>query len=94
MRHNAQKILKVLTFELGDIIHPRSTVWIPPQEVADYIHLHIWQGFDKEVRTHLRSECTRPDLPGNVTDTPEVDPTMVTYVKKYAKDTEKGLNRT
>lgn len=47
---------KLLTFDPMDIMHPNSTAWLPPQEVADY-------------------------------------PTMVTYLKKYAKDPKKGLDK-
>ncbi|KAJ1154677.1 hypothetical protein NDU88_007420 [Pleurodeles waltl] len=41
----------------------------------------------------LRSESPRPDLEGKVSDTPEMDPTMVNFKKKYAKDPTKGLDR-
>ncbi|KAJ1211171.1 hypothetical protein NDU88_006532, partial [Pleurodeles waltl] len=37
--------------------------------------------------------CLRPDLAGKVADTPKVDPTMITFMKKYARDPEKGLDR-
>ncbi|KAJ1093399.1 hypothetical protein NDU88_006500 [Pleurodeles waltl] len=44
------KQLKVQTFEPGDIIHPRSTAWVPPQELVDYVKVHIKQEYDKEVK--------------------------------------------
>ncbi|KAJ1111378.1 hypothetical protein NDU88_008714 [Pleurodeles waltl] len=53
----------------------------------------ILQGFNKEVRVRLRSECPRPDLARKVSDTPEVDPAMVNFMKKWAKDPKKGLDR-
>ncbi|KAJ1110941.1 hypothetical protein NDU88_008287 [Pleurodeles waltl] len=62
-------------------------------EVADYVKAHIRQDFDKEVCARLRSECPRPNLLEKVADTPKVDPTSVTYLKKYDKDLKKGLER-
>ncbi|KAJ1085516.1 hypothetical protein NDU88_005648 [Pleurodeles waltl] len=38
---------KVLTFELEDIVHPRSTLWFPLAES------HIRHGFEKAVRSRL-----------------------------------------
>ncbi|KAJ1125407.1 hypothetical protein NDU88_003839 [Pleurodeles waltl] len=35
----------------------------------------------------------RPDLEGKVSETPEVDPTMVNFMKKWAKGPRKGLDR-
>ncbi|KAJ1194966.1 hypothetical protein NDU88_004250 [Pleurodeles waltl] len=46
---------KVLTFEPEDIVHPHSTLWLPPAEVVDYVESHIRHGFEKEVRSRLRS---------------------------------------
>ncbi|KAJ1179569.1 hypothetical protein NDU88_004803 [Pleurodeles waltl] len=48
---------KVLTFEPEDIVHPFSSLWVPPAEVSDYVESHIRHIFDKEVRSRLRSEC-------------------------------------
>ncbi|KAJ1208747.1 hypothetical protein NDU88_004130 [Pleurodeles waltl] len=42
---------KVLTFEPEDIVHPRSTLWLPPADVGDYVESHIRHGFEKEVRS-------------------------------------------
>ncbi|KAJ1140467.1 hypothetical protein NDU88_006819 [Pleurodeles waltl] len=81
---------KVLTFEPEDIVHPRSSLWLPPPEVAE---AHIRHGFDKDIRSRLRSECPRPDFPSKVTETPELDPTLVTFLKKSAKDPKKGIDR-
>ncbi|KAJ1090519.1 hypothetical protein NDU88_003651 [Pleurodeles waltl] len=53
---------KVLTFEPEDIVHPRSSLWVPPAEVSDYVESHIRHSFDKEVRSRLRSECPRVDF--------------------------------
>ncbi|KAJ1157118.1 hypothetical protein NDU88_009833 [Pleurodeles waltl] len=84
---------KVLTFEPEDIVHPRSSIWLPPPEVADYVEAHIRHGFDKDIRSRLRSECPRQDFPSKVTETPELDPTLVTFLKKSAKDPKKGIDR-
>ncbi|KAJ1150572.1 hypothetical protein NDU88_003362 [Pleurodeles waltl] len=62
---------KVLTFEPEDIVYPRSSLWLPPPEVADYVEAHIRHGFDKDIRSGLRSECPRPDCPSKVTETPD-----------------------
>ncbi|KAJ1089017.1 hypothetical protein NDU88_002170 [Pleurodeles waltl] len=36
---------KVLTFEPEEIVHPRSSLWLPPPEVADYVETHIRHRF-------------------------------------------------
>ncbi|KAJ1213890.1 hypothetical protein NDU88_001520 [Pleurodeles waltl] len=84
---------KVHTFEPEDIVYPRSSLWLPPAEVADYMESHIRHGFEKEVRSRLCSECPRPDFPSKVAETPELDPTLVTYLKKFSKDPKKGIDR-
>ncbi|KAJ1160649.1 hypothetical protein NDU88_001144 [Pleurodeles waltl] len=61
--HQEVSTPKVLTFEPEDIVHPRSSLWLPPPEVADYVEAHIRHGFDKDIRSRLRSECPRPDFP-------------------------------
>ncbi|KAJ1176497.1 hypothetical protein NDU88_001775 [Pleurodeles waltl] len=80
--HQEVPIPKVLTFEPEDIVHPRSSLWLPPPEVADYVEAHIRHGFNKDIHSRLRSECPRPDFPSKVTETPELDPTLVTFLKK------------
>ncbi|KAJ1083522.1 hypothetical protein NDU88_003684 [Pleurodeles waltl] len=84
---------KELTFDPTEIGHPRSTNWVPLPEVANYVQSHFRQGFEKEVRARLSSECPRPDLAGKVSDTQEVDTTMVNFMRKWAKDPKKGLDR-
>lgn len=84
---------KVLTFEPADIIHANSTAWLPSQEVADYVQSHLRRPYDKDVRARLRSECPRPDLTAKVADTSEVDPTMLTYLRKYSRDPKKGIDQ-
>ncbi|KAJ1144631.1 hypothetical protein NDU88_010928 [Pleurodeles waltl] len=49
---------KLLTFEPGEIIHPKSSAWIPPPEVSDYVKNHLRQEFDKEV-TKLSQDLIR-----------------------------------
>ncbi|KAJ1127313.1 hypothetical protein NDU88_005716 [Pleurodeles waltl] len=52
--HQEVSTPKVLTFEPEDIVHPRSSLWLPPPEVADYVEAHIRHGFDKDIRSRLR----------------------------------------
>ncbi|KAJ1133193.1 hypothetical protein NDU88_011490 [Pleurodeles waltl] len=85
---------KVLTFEPDDIVHPRSPLWMAPPEVADYVEYHIRHGFDKEVCSRLWSECPRLDFPFKMTETPESDPTLITFLKKSSKDPKKGIDHT
>ncbi|KAJ1096641.1 hypothetical protein NDU88_001776 [Pleurodeles waltl] len=84
---------KNLLFSPEDIIHPRSTEWVPHQEVANYVQDRLRKSFEKEVRNTLRSECPRPSLLGRVADTPELDPNMASFLRKFAKDPKKGLDR-
>ncbi|KAJ1138438.1 hypothetical protein NDU88_004823 [Pleurodeles waltl] len=88
-----QAPFKVLTIDPMEIVHPRSTNWTPLPEVASYAQSHLRQGFDKDIRLRPRLECPRRDLESKVSDTPEVDPTMVTFMKKWAKDPKKVLDR-
>ncbi|KAJ1109989.1 hypothetical protein NDU88_007345 [Pleurodeles waltl] len=94
-RHSteSEQPLMVPTFEPEDIVQPRSCSWTPPSEVPEYVQAHIRHCFDKDVRSRLRSECPRPDFPSKVTETPEIDPTLVTYLKKFSKDPKKGIDR-
>ncbi|KAJ1098330.1 hypothetical protein NDU88_003445 [Pleurodeles waltl] len=45
---------KVLTFEPEYIMNPRSSLWLPPPEVADYVETHNRHRFDKDIRSRLR----------------------------------------
>ena len=75
-------------------MHHKDAMWLPPEEVADYVESHIRQGFDMEVQAHQRAECLCPDLPNKATDTPEVDPTLISYLKKSStKNPKKGIDR-
>ncbi|KAJ1182924.1 hypothetical protein NDU88_008101 [Pleurodeles waltl] len=78
--HQEAPAPRVLTFEPEDIVHSRSSLWLPPPEVADYVESHIRHSFDKEVRSRLQSECPRLDFPSKVTETPELDPSLVTFL--------------
>ncbi|KAJ1155137.1 hypothetical protein NDU88_007872 [Pleurodeles waltl] len=84
---------KVPTFDPAEIIHPRASNWLPTPEVGKYVQSHTRKTFDKEVRAQLHVECPRPDLEEKIADTPEIDPTMVTFMKKYSRDPKKGLDR-
>ncbi|KAJ1130303.1 hypothetical protein NDU88_008656 [Pleurodeles waltl] len=51
--HNTQErgsSYRNLSFDPESIIHPRSTEWLPCEEVAQYVQDHIRKGFDREVR--------------------------------------------
>ncbi|XP_078496577.1 uncharacterized protein LOC144752553 [Lissotriton helveticus] len=87
------QVPKNLLFNPNNIVHPRSTEWIPCPEVAQYVCNNLRQGFDNGVRATLRSECPRPSLTGKVADTPDLDPTMAAFMRKFAKDPKKGLDR-
>ncbi|KAJ1184984.1 hypothetical protein NDU88_001780 [Pleurodeles waltl] len=84
---------KNLLFSPEDIIHPRSTEWVPMPEVAHYVQDRLRKSFKKEVRNTLRSECPRPSLLGKVAEVPELDPSMATFLRKFAKGPKKGLDR-
>ncbi|XP_078500253.1 uncharacterized protein LOC144755327 [Lissotriton helveticus] len=83
---------KNLLFNPQNLIHPRSTEWVPCVEVAHYVQNNLRQGFESQVRVTLHSECPRPSL-GKVADTPELDPNMATFMRKFTKDPKKGLDR-
>ncbi|KAJ1110965.1 hypothetical protein NDU88_008311 [Pleurodeles waltl] len=94
--HNTQEgdqVPRTLSFDLENIIHPRSTEWIPCVEVAHYVQDRIRKGFDRDVRNTLCSECPRPLLLGKLAETPELDPNMATFIKRFFKDPKKGLDR-
>ncbi|KAJ1181192.1 hypothetical protein NDU88_006402 [Pleurodeles waltl] len=84
---------KNLLFSPEDIIHPCSTEWVPNKEVANYVQDRLRKSFEKEVCNTLRSECPRPSLLGKVAESPELDPSMETFLRKFAKDPKKGLDR-
>ncbi|KAJ1194908.1 hypothetical protein NDU88_004193 [Pleurodeles waltl] len=46
--HQEAPTRRVLAFEPEDIVHLRSSLWLPPPEVADYMESHIRHSFDKE----------------------------------------------
>ncbi|KAJ1205843.1 hypothetical protein NDU88_001268 [Pleurodeles waltl] len=85
--------LRNLSFDPENIIHPRSSEWLPCEEIAQYVQDHIRKGFDREVRKTLRSECLRPSLLGRVAETPDLDPNMATFMRKFSKDPKKGVDR-
>ncbi|KAJ1184458.1 hypothetical protein NDU88_001264 [Pleurodeles waltl] len=67
--------------------------WALAQEMAENLHGKLHRSFDKEVRNRLRAECPRPELPEKVAETPEIDASMLTFLKKIAKDPKKGIDR-
>ncbi|KAJ1143144.1 hypothetical protein NDU88_009455 [Pleurodeles waltl] len=51
--HNTQErssSYRNLSFDPENIIHPRSTEWLPCDEVVQYVQDHIRKGFDREAR--------------------------------------------
>ncbi|KAJ1162677.1 hypothetical protein NDU88_003144 [Pleurodeles waltl] len=82
-----------LLFDPENIIHPRSMEWVPCTEVAHYVQDRLRKGFDKDVRSILRSECPCPSLVGKVADMPELDASVATFLKRFTKDPKKGLDR-
>ncbi|XP_069503256.1 uncharacterized protein [Ambystoma mexicanum] len=73
--------------------NPRSSDWQPSPRVKHYRSIRLRKALDKEVRQRLQAECLRPDLPGKVAETPELDPKMLTFVSKTSKDPRKGIDR-
>ncbi|KAJ1084440.1 hypothetical protein NDU88_004587 [Pleurodeles waltl] len=65
----------------------------PSSEVAECVQAHICNGFEKDDRSRLRYECPWPDFLNKVTETPEIDQTLVTHLKKFSKDPKKGIYR-
>ncbi|KAJ1127630.1 hypothetical protein NDU88_006026 [Pleurodeles waltl] len=84
---------KNLLFDPDHIIHPKSTEWTPCTEVAANIQSRLRKSFEKDIRSTLRSECPRPALEGKVAETPELDPHMITFLKKFSKDPKKSIDR-
>ncbi|KAJ1169167.1 hypothetical protein NDU88_001073 [Pleurodeles waltl] len=91
--HTEVSPLNNVCFDLENIIHPRSTEWVPCPEVAHYVQDSMRKVFDKDIRSTLCSGCPQPALIGKVADTPELDSSMATVLKKFAKDIKKGLDR-
>ncbi|KAJ1113946.1 hypothetical protein NDU88_002186 [Pleurodeles waltl] len=88
LTHSCRNLL--LTPE--DIIHPRSMEWVPSAEVAHYVQDRLCKSFEKEVRNTLFSECHQPSLLSKVADPLELDPSMATFLKMFAKDPKNGLD--
>ncbi|XP_069100854.1 uncharacterized protein [Pleurodeles waltl] len=82
-----------LMFDPGLIHHPNSTEWVPSNHVAKYILAKLRLPLDKQVRSRLRAECPRPSLPLHITDTPAIDPSLLTFFSNFGKDPRKGVDR-
>lgn len=76
-----------------DLVHPRSSAWVPSHKVSAFMARRLRKPLEKEVRACLRAECPRPVLPGKVATTPEVDQKMATFLQKYIRDPKKGIDR-
>ncbi|KAJ1102489.1 hypothetical protein NDU88_007535 [Pleurodeles waltl] len=82
--------LRNLCFDPENIVQPRSSEWLPCMEVVHYIQDRLQKGFDKDIHSTLCSECSWPSLLDKVADTSELDPTMATFLKKFAKDSKRA----
>ncbi|KAM4702811.1 uncharacterized protein WCC33_011336 [Rhinophrynus dorsalis] len=80
-------------FDPRTIRHPRSTEWVPPPHISQYLHYWLRHPLEKDVRARLRSECPRPIIPDKVALTPEFDQSMYTFMSKSGRDPRKGLER-
>lgn len=76
-----------------NLLHPRSSEWVPAPKVAAYMAARLRKPLDKEVHSCLRAECPRLALEGKVALTPEVDPKMATFLGKFIRDPKKGIDR-
>ncbi|XP_078514883.1 uncharacterized protein LOC144773614 [Lissotriton helveticus] len=76
-----------------ELLHPRSSQWVPAPKVAAYMAARLRKPLDQEVRSCLWAECPRPTLEGKVTVTPEIDAKMSTFLTKFVKDPKKGIDR-
>ncbi|KAJ1189972.1 hypothetical protein NDU88_006713 [Pleurodeles waltl] len=63
------------------------------EEVVGYVQSRLRKSFEIDVRNMLRSECPRPALSGKVAGTPALDPHTETFLKNYAKDPKKVIDR-
>ncbi|XP_053311880.1 uncharacterized protein LOC128473653 [Spea bombifrons] len=78
-------------FDPRALRHPRSSEWTPSSHIAEFLRFWMRRPLDKEVRQRLRSECPRPTVRDKVLNTPEFDPTFVTFLTKTGKDPRKGI---
>ncbi|KAJ1084636.1 hypothetical protein NDU88_004782 [Pleurodeles waltl] len=76
-------------FDPSLIRHPNSTEWTP----CDHVLKNLRQPLDKLVRNRHKSECPRPSLPSNITNTPVIDPNMIMFFTKFGRDPKKGVDR-
>ncbi|KAJ1161132.1 hypothetical protein NDU88_001619 [Pleurodeles waltl] len=67
--------------------------WIVLPTVTDYAHAHIRKTLDQDIRSHLQSECPRPDIPDKVAMTAELDQNLAIFLKQSTKDPKKGIDR-
>ncbi|KAJ1193119.1 hypothetical protein NDU88_002424 [Pleurodeles waltl] len=74
-----------LSFDPENIFHPHSTEWNTCVEEAHYMKDRLRKGFGHDVRSTLCSECRCSSLLGKVVDTPELDPNMATFIKRFSK---------
>ncbi|KAJ1190923.1 hypothetical protein NDU88_000242 [Pleurodeles waltl] len=70
-----------------------STEWVPCAEVVHYVQEKLRKSFERDVDNTLRSECPCPTLIGKVADTPVLDSSMEAFMRKFAKDPKKDLDR-
>ncbi|KAJ1155268.1 hypothetical protein NDU88_008002 [Pleurodeles waltl] len=80
-------------FDPSEIHHPQSTEWFPAEHVGEYVASRLRTPLDKQTRTKLRSECPRPLLHSNMSSTPSIDPSLITFFTKFGKGPRKGVDK-
>ncbi|KAJ1108925.1 hypothetical protein NDU88_006295 [Pleurodeles waltl] len=80
-------------FDPSLIHHPNSTESLPSDHVGDYISSRLHLPRDKQTRAKLRSGGRRPSLESNITATPTIDQSLITFFTTFGKDPRKGVER-
>ncbi|KAJ1137884.1 hypothetical protein NDU88_004280 [Pleurodeles waltl] len=80
-------------FDPSLIQHPNSAEWLPLDHVGDYISSRLRLPLDKQTRSKLKSECPRPSLDSNITATPSIDQSLISFFTKFGKDPRKGVDK-
>ncbi|KAJ1186290.1 hypothetical protein NDU88_003073 [Pleurodeles waltl] len=80
-------------FEPKDIRHPRGKEWWPLEHVAGYIKDRLCKPLEKDERSVMRAECSRPMIDDKFCMNTNLDPDMLTYLFKLGRDPRKGLEK-
>ncbi|KAJ1200393.1 hypothetical protein NDU88_004217 [Pleurodeles waltl] len=81
MANSGEELLDPLggkLFEPKDIRHPRGKEWWPLEHVAGYIKDRLHKPLEKDERSVMRTECSRPVIDEKVCMTPNLDTDMLT----------------